>query len=376
MRRKPPDPESAQNRSILLVIPSLGGGGAERVCARLSKIFFASGLNVTIVTFFPEITPAYDYSGTLAPISRPRSKWFKSRWLNGFARIIGLTRIIRQTNPDLILSFMESANIPAMMASALTGQLSRLKVSIRTDPRRIPAAEKFLARISYRFATKVVVNSQGAADVLLAEWHYRPEHVQVIYNPITDDIASDAGAASEPCMVPGKCFAFVGRLSPEKQPLHAIQAFQSAALTDPWRLVLVGEGPLRPEIDAYIRTHNLQSKVILLGWRKNIPAILRDAHAMIMTSDFEGWPNSMNEALAIGCPVLAYDFRFGPAEALSRTPGHTIVPAQDIEAMAKAIRKSAGEPRLQAAMNAGLRARFMPETVALQWLATDPQIGG
>jgi glycosyltransferase involved in cell wall biosynthesis len=162
----------------------------------------------------------------------------------------------------------------------------------------------------------------------------------------------------------------VGRLVPEKAQATLIDAFAQLNTGIDARLLVVGEGPERDALERRIRHHGLEERVILAGARRDIPTLLNAADLFILSSDVEGMPLALAEALACGLPAVATDAA-GVAELLNDCG--EIVPRGNASALAEAIRHALTHPQTDTAAQAVRRQRilshFSLEAVAHQWLA-------
>ncbi|HEV2201981.1 MAG TPA: glycosyltransferase [Bryobacteraceae bacterium] len=150
-------------------------------------------------------------------------------------------------------------------------------------------------------------------------------------------------------------FACVGRLEPQKNPLLLVQAF--AALDDPRaHLVMLGEGSLREQLAAYIRRHGLHSRVHLLGKRNEVPECLAASDVFAISSDWEGTPLAVMEAMAAGLPVIGTAVGGVPELVESGQHGF-LVPPGDCAAFSNAMRTLLNNPVLREVMGASARAR-------------------
>ena len=149
-----------------------------------------------------------------------------------------------------------------------------------------------------------------------------------------------------------------GRLVPEKDFPTLIEAFRRAAAERPCRLVILGEGPRRRELEGRVRALGLQGSVSLPGWVKNPYAFMARAALFILSSRHEGFGNVLVEALACGCPAVSTDCPAGPAEILEDPA--LLAPPGDPEALARVMLRTLARPADKAALRAKA-ARFSME---------------
>lgn len=354
---------------ILVVIPSLRRGGAERVVSVLTKEW-AREHDVTLALFDARDL-AYPYGGRIVDLACPAGLGVRSKATNAFLRIIRLSRLIRATQPDRIITFMESANFPAILAAVLTGAQERLLVSVHNDPARFPKGYRSLIPWLYRYPNRVVTPSKGVAEVL-AHMGVPRNKLQTIPNPVALDSLERHLTADLPSL-PGMAPRFilgVGRLHPQKGFDQLLQAFARIAAAD-LHLVILGEGRERAKLERQAKDLGIAPLVHLPGAVDNPFPWYRQAVCFVLSSRYEGFSNVLVEAMACGCPVVSFDCHYGPSEIIEDGVSGLLVSEGDVDGLARAIRRVLEDNYLrQTLREAGKkRARqFDVKEVARQWL--------
>jgi N-acetylgalactosamine-N,N'-diacetylbacillosaminyl-diphospho-undecaprenol 4-alpha-N-acetylgalactosaminyltransferase len=179
-----------------------------------------------------------------------------------------------------------------------------------------------LVRLAYPRARRVIAVSSGVKEDLATGYGVDPKRMVAIENPV--DIARlQALAAETPDVQPeGSYIIAVGRLDPLKRFDMLIEAFARARPTD--RLVILGEGPDRARLLDHAKRHGVAARVDLPGFAANPFAVVRRARLCVLCSDYEGFPNSLIEAMALGVPVIATNCPSGPSEILAEAPAQSI----------------------------------------------------
>lgn len=335
-----------RSRKVLFLLPSLSGGGAERVASLLIQPL-SERFEVTLVLLedrraytIPDRVPCVAFSGPLggktAHLTRTPHHLFS------------LVRLVRQTGARVALSFMEQANILNIMAARITGH--KAIVSQRIVPRLQARKNGLLgaliyacSRALYPKSAHVTTVSAKLRDVMVREFGIPQGHVSFIPNPV-DSERLFLESQTNPCIeLPEKYIVHVGRLFlRQKGQDLLLRAFSSCreSLGD-LSLVLVGEGPDRPDIEALIDRLDLSGRIQLCGWQERIAPIMVGAEALVLCSHYEGWPNVLVEAMACGCPVIATDCESGPREILDGGRYGALVPAGDETALARELVKVA-----------------------------------
>lgn len=248
-----------------------------------------------------------------------------------------------------MLATQVHANVVALWAKRLSRSTTRLIVreaislSYNTNNqfgirgRLVP----YFAKHSYPWADGVVAVSKGLARQLEQQLNVDPDRIQVIYNPVAkEEIRQKAQAQVEhPWFkhIDQPVILSVGRLTRQKDFATLIRAFFLVRSQMPVRLVILGEGELRPELEALVQALGLQASVSLPGFVDNPYAYMARASAYVLSSVWEGMPNAAIEAMVLGTPVIATDCETGPFEVLDGGKCGRLVAVGDTRAMADSI---------------------------------------
>lgn len=341
-----------------LFISSLGAGGAERAISELAEGLIEAGWRVTLATMTsPGYVDRYPLKGGVQRLhlSNPRpAGGLVGKLRANLSRVRGLRAAMRACAPSVVVSFMESNNVLALLAARPLGL--PVVVAERTDPSQhlpnVPVPWRWGRRLLYRSAAAVVAQTRGAADWLQAECGcpatVLPNALRMLPMPT---------AAREDWIVSA------GRLEPVKGYDIVLAAFARVALDLPsWRLVIAGEGSLREELQKRAAALGIAGRVDWLGHRDDIEWVLERAAIVALASRYEGFPNVLLESLGMGAAVVATDCRSGPSEMIIHGVNGLLVPIDDIEAMAAAMRRLAADPALRDRFSA--KARLVRETYA------------
>ena len=300
---------------ILFLLSSLETGGAERVAAALCASWAEIGHDVVLMPTFGaagrksafaidarvSVVPIADICGCANP------GWFR--------KVAALRREIRHGGYDVVISFLTNVNVLALVAGRGAGV--PVVVSERTYPPSCPVGMPLgLARkLLYPGAAMVVLQTREGL-----EWLYAAiprAHGCVLPNPVVHPLPQSTPRREiGPFIGPQqRVLLAVGRLAAEKRFDWLIARFGAKAAKHPdWTLVILGEGPERERLHATARDSGVSDKVFLPGSAGNLHDWYRRADAFVSTSVFEGFPNSLAEALSYAVPALAVDCPTGPAE--------------------------------------------------------------
>ena len=280
----------------MFYINALHHGGAQRVMANLANHIAEGGHEVVLVTSFRD---SWEYS--LSAKVR-RISLFENAVGNFIVRNIKLTcalrTLLKKEQPDSLVSFMAEPNFRAVIASL--GLRHRTVISIRNDPNReYPnAIFRFFAKTLFRFADHVVFQTEDAQ-----RWFSKKiqQKSSIILNPV-DDIFYNTHFEGE-----RRDIITTGRLVPQKNHELLIKSFSQVADKIPDNLFIYGDGPLKDFLVQLIESLGLQNRIFLPGAVKNVADTIKSARLFVLSSDFEGMPNSLMEAMALKIPCISTD---------------------------------------------------------------------
>jgi len=349
---------------ISVVLPDLRLGGAQRVLLELSRRFAMSGHDVSVVSLCDdgELTaqvPDGVHYRPLLPSAR--------RGVGlAFAAFPRLVRHLSVTRPDVVLSTMTGTNLLTAIAHFAAGSPGRLALREAVSLHNTPSAiTRWLMSVLYRRADVLLAVSAGVAQDL-KDLVGRGALVHRVPNPI-DEQRVRAAAAAGPSHAPQEPYVVsVGRLAPQKDQSTLIRAYAASGLRRTHRLAFVGDGDDRATLLALARELGLEARVDFLGALSNPYPVLARAALLVLSSRWEGWPNVLLEALALGVPVVATDCPSGPREILEDGRLGRLTPVGDHVALASAMDAELGAPM---AKRPDALAAYRPETVARQYLS-------
>jgi GalNAc-alpha-(1->4)-GalNAc-alpha-(1->3)-diNAcBac-PP-undecaprenol alpha-1,4-N-acetyl-D-galactosaminyltransferase len=319
---------------ILFIIQSLNFGGAERVVSVLSN-HLVTKHKVSLVILSNE-DPKYGISSDLIRLNSPVSKNIFVKFFLVIKRILLIRDVLVKKSPDIVISFMESSNIPSIFATLLLSQRKKLIVSVRNNPSSFPWFYKLAIMTLYGLPFQVVAPSRGIASQL-EKMIIRHKKVTFIPNPI--DIEKIKKLSYQPINfsfnMPKKYILGVGRLENQKAFDRLIMIFSKICIKNLY-LIIAGNGALLEDLKSLTVKLGIEEKVIFTGTVTNPFYLYKNALCLVLTSRYEGWPNIINEAIASSCPVVSYDCKYGPSEILIHKNG-ILVAENDEAGMIEAI---------------------------------------
>lgn len=359
---------------IVVFIHSLSGGGAERVAINLSRYWVERGHTVTILTLAGAeedfYLPDCRVKRIALGLARDSQNAALGLWAN-MNRIKALRTILYQERPDVVLSLMTTANVLAILAAR--NLPIAVVASERIHPPQFPLGRTWecLRRWSYGWSDAIVALTSESADWL--RQHTNARRVVVIPNPVLWPLPSQPPILEPHSVLPNqrKVVLGVGRLAFQKGFDILIKAFSRIARNHlDWDLVILGEGPERSALENLTSTLCLNERVYLPGLVGNISDWYKAADIYIMSSRFEGFPNTLAEALASGCPAVSFDCDTGPRDIIRHEIDGLLVSPGDVEALSSAMTRLMDNEALRsefAVRAVEARERFSIERIGAMW---------
>jgi len=371
---------------VLLLLPSLHGGGAERLAVHLLNNIDADRFDVRMGL----LRKAGRYLEQVdsnridaAPYGNAHLNFDRGdRRIYGVASLLlasvlvpwNVRALLRRSRPHVVVSFRKGMSIGTLAGLWLYGRRrvawiaregnnTEAVICAELKSPLLRAAIRALTRFCYRRADRVLAVCRGLAEHLERAFQIERHHVATIHNAVDlkritqaldqprplSPAVSNAGQDSLP---PGQPYVlFVGRLAAQKQVDVLLHAFARAKSHQDHKLVLAGEGPERAALVRLAEALGVREKVVFVGWQNNPFALMDQAAAFVLPSAWEGFGNVVVEAMACGTPVIVSNCDYGPREivgdAASGTQAGLIVEAGNISALAEALDRLLSSPQLR-----------------------------
>jgi glycosyltransferase involved in cell wall biosynthesis len=301
------------SQSIVFVINSLTAGGAERAL-------------VDVLAYLEDRLKGYAVHLVLLDVEEELHAvppWVQKHVLNAnFSFLwstISLTRLLRGLAPAVTVSFLNRSNCANVLCSKI------LKYPCIVSERTYPTSRfgaglsavitKVIMRLTYPHADQVIAVSEGVRADLMANFGVDGAKIRIIYNPVDTDRICERALETPSTRLPEPYIVSVGRLVPSKNFRLLIESYRSSSINE--NLVILGEGEERRELERLVSRLGLEGRVILPGHMQNPYPIVGAARLFVSSSNLEGFPNALIEAMALGCPVVATDCDTGPMEILT-----------------------------------------------------------
>lgn len=265
--------------------------------------------------------------------------------------ILQLRALERSLRPAATLSFLTRANVANWASRAGTGRpwiiSERVNTSAHLGTGLSGRVSRGLVRLSYRQATQIIAVSQGVADGLSDAFGVPDEIMSVIANPVDTVRIARLALEKYPAHPDEPYIMAMGRLVENKNFSLLIDAFAASSIAG--KLIVIGDGPLRADLERQIADHGLEDRVILPGFVQNPFPLLAAAQFFVLSSNAEGFPNALVEAMSTKTAVIATNCKSGPSEILADKSNISIeamtladfgilVPCNNIAAMADSLR--------------------------------------
>lgn len=330
-------PALSDGLDIVLFLRVEALAGAELSMFRVVEDLQARGLRVLSALYGSapgRVAQAYPGLNVLAlPVRRTRSA------------ILPLARLLRLRRPRVLISALTMTNCAAILGARLSGTPTRViqtehnpvVVRFRHDGARRAAYIRML-RSSYTRADAVVAVSSGVAREI-EEITRSAVSPRVIYNPVVDGELLVSPGLPHPWLDPREppCIFAMGRLSPEKGYPRLLAAFANLVKRAPCRMIILGEGAQRGELEQLRDRLNLGASVLLPGFVAHPKDWIQHGSLYVCSSEYEGFGNALVEALECGVPVVSTDCPFGPGEILGAGRWGRLVPLGRTDLLADAM---------------------------------------
>lgn len=310
---------------ILMIITGMRSGGAERVMATLCNELLKKH-TVRLISL-KEAVSDYTLSDAVELVTG------KVQNQNVIQSVKAVRNQIDTWKPDVALSFMTKTNIVALLAKKTAKYKVPMIIAERANPYHSARVLKILRKILYPSADGCVFQT------IQAQYYYKGilkcESI-VLRNPLNPDFAIQPFHGERT-----KRIVSVGRLSEEKNQKLLIEAFSQIAEKYPdYQVEFYGDGPLKDILQKLIDDKGLSLQIKLMGRKDNIQEHIGNAEIFVLTSDSEGMPNALLEAMALGIACIATDCPIGgPAFIIDNEQNGILLPLNDVEKMSNAIER-------------------------------------
>ena len=329
------------NRKLTFILPSLRGGGAERVILTLTELMLRKGYIVELVLIRSIGAFSNELPEGLKVIDLGRKRALFS--------LFALGRYLRSSSPEVIFPSLPHISIVTLISTWITRtktvvipiEHNTLSESIRYSPSMKQSLLPFLMRLTYPRARTVICVSQGVQRDLQRKLSLPPEKLMVIYNPVITEML-DSLSKQAVCHPWLSCrtkpvLVAAGRLTYAKGFDVLIDAMEIVCGSSNARLIILGAGPDEANLKQQIVEKNLSDHISMPGFIANPYPFFRLASIFVLSSRWEGLPTVLIEAAACGTNIVSTDCPSGPREILDSETSQELVPVGDHQALANQI---------------------------------------
>lgn len=358
---------------VLLLLPSLQGGGAERVAVHLlnqcdpSLLDVRLGLLQRTGPYLAEVDPRrvdvspvgeslLRFEGTNSSFYRP-----DRLLMGGLLAPVNTAMMVRRFRPEVIVSCLKGMSLITHVARALLGSLQPRWIVREGNNTHAVIDDEMSNRLGRRFVKGAVRLCYSSADCVLANSHQmahglerdlglKPSKLRVIHNPIDAPLVRQRSAEPIPRSPERPFVVTAGRLEYQKGHDLLLKAFAASAACRDTDLVVIGTGSREAELKAMAAALGIGERVKFLGFVENPWAYMAKARLFVLSSRWEGFPNIVCEALACGVPALVTNCDYGPAEIVSHGDSGWVVPPEDAGALADGMDRLLGDRAFAASL--------------------------
>jgi glycosyltransferase involved in cell wall biosynthesis len=348
------------------IINDLSGGGAEKALTLLTGYLAGQGVQTRVFT----LESGNDGYGLAPGVERVA---LRTRKLSrGVGKILALplqaaelARALDEWQPDVCVSFLPRSNVAHVMTRWFGNRRPILlteQISSRDNYPGNGISDRVMRGMISRFYSRADGVFPSSAGVLegLVGFGVPRDRMRVVFNPVAiQEIRARAAEPLEQDPNPDRIptVITVGRHAEQKDHPTLLRAFAKVRRQMAARLVFVGQGPLRQELEDLAGALHVRDSVVFAGWQRNPFAWLAQADVFVLSSRYEGFGNVLVEAMACDLPVISTDCPSGPSEILENGTAGLLVPVGDVDALASAIASVLRDSPLRARLVAESRRR-------------------
>ena len=323
---------------IHIFIAHMGIGGSERVCVNLANEWAKKHeVHIVVLNLNNDVnTHLLDRSVKVHELGVSRLRY----------AALPMLRYIRRNKPSFMFIFgMEMAIILNKLkklrlvdTKLVVRILNNVNISLAKEDNVSPVVENYLkkSQIQMQDMDVVIAQCKAMGKMLVDSKVVSDDKLKVIYNPVSSDLISKVDVLRKGNKAQGNRITFIGRIDPQKQPDHLIRVFEKIKKELPEAVLrLVGDGNLIEQTKKLVSDLHLDGSVIFDGIRKDMENVYADCDVVVLTSQYEGMPNALIEAVGCGIPVISYDCPIGPSEIIEDGVNGFLIDQDDTDEFAK-----------------------------------------
>lgn len=335
---------------VAFLLPELEAGGAQRVMLMLAREFTVRGHRVDLVLMCAKGALLTEIPDGVRLVDLGARSYGVGQLGFTVSCVRRLARWMKQERPDVLLSTITGSNLVALIARKLTGVSLRVLIREAVTLKNVGSDLRLRAmRWLYPQADAIVALSPFMKEELVSKIGVTPDRISCIANPV--DVFFIREQAKIPIDHPWlnddqiQVMVAVGRLIPQKDFMALLRSFALLPQKSPVRLIIVGEGPERPVLEKFAADLGIAKRVALVGYDANPWRWMKQADLFVLSSQWEGHPNVLLEAMVLGKPVVVTRYDISVYDVFSMIPEcpHVVVDVGDVNALAEACQNLIGK---------------------------------
>lgn len=347
-------------KKIMFVMNQMTSGGAERVVSILANNMSDHNYNVSLVITF-ESDIHYFINDKVDIIKFDINK-NSSQIGRNIIEIKKLISTFNEEKPDVIISFIRNVNC------IIAAKIARVPIIIseRNNPKYDPKSKvwRLARKLIYPLADGIVFQTEGAKSYFSKTIQNKS---RIIRNPLESNMPIKNNFSESK-----KEIVTIGRLCNQKDQETLIRAFNEFhKIYNEYKLIIYGEGELRDQLNKLVESLDLSEFIEMPGSKRDIYEKIKDSDVFVLSSKYEGYPNSLIEAMAIGLPIISIDCEYGPDEIISNYENGILVQERDYKELAKELVKLISDSNLMERIGRNalkIRADLDKDIIVNQWI--------
>ena len=334
-----------KNKKIAFILPSLHGGGAEKVFINLSIVLANQNNDVTLIC----ISNNKDYDIDLKKYNIHYLSFNKKKIIFSLLQIV---KFFRKNKFDIIFSTIVHLNIAMFFLNKLfikqkviLRESNNIKLNLKNKNFIIKLLYDFLISIAYN-NSNLIVPSSKLKDNLINKYQLNENKVHVINNPISIDFNQQTKIINYKDFLKFiginenknfKIILNIGSLTKQKNQIQIIKAIEKMDNIENIKLIIVGKGPMKNQLLDYIKKNKLEKYVFLVGFHSQIEIFLNFASLYVCSSLWEGFPNALIDAASHNLQIISNNCDYGPSEILQNGKFGALCDINDYQKLANLI---------------------------------------
>lgn len=348
-----------KDKYICFYTDSLSMGGAEKVSIYLAKFFQNEGIKTSVLTNKIN-NKEYDLDNSIRRISLAN----KNENISNFKLMLRMQRFVNEKKPDAIVVL--GTSLITYLAIPILRSRTKVIVSERNSPENFSGRRitQFISNKLMKFASGYVFQTKSAEEY----YNWITSNKTIIENPLFLDELPQIFDG-----VRNKNIVNIGRLHEQKNQKLLIESFSLIEKKFPeYNLIIYGEGNQRVVLEQLVTKLQLNNRIFLPGSYKDVLERIKGASVFVLSSDFEGMPNALIEAMALGLPVVSTDSPSGgPRELINDGVNGLLTPIQDKNNLAEKIEFLLSNPKKAEMLGenaVNIREKLSSNVIGQKWI--------